>query len=161
RFLLDHLDDLFGNHFVLDHLDLFGGHFLLDYLEVVGRLGRADAGVAEQLVNDPLGPLVLDDEGDRADLDAVAGADDFAVGDGFVVEEGAVDALQVLDGDVAVLLAEHAVPAADLLGGDAEAGVLAAADDRLVVVEGVGFRLAPFRFYDQADFHGGTSQGRG
>src|SRR5207302_817886 len=76
------------------------------------------------------GQLVIDGERHRPDVDLIARLDVLDGGDPAAVEEGAVDAVQVLDGDQAVFYRQPAVAAADLGRRDADGVAVGAAHDR-------------------------------
>src|SRR5262249_51201322 len=101
--------------------------------------------------------LVLDGETNRADLQPVAGADDLPAADALAVEERAVDAVEVLDRQVAVLDRELAVPPADLVGRDAQPRPFLPADNGLPRPQPDRARPRLSLFQEQGHVHGSAS----
>src|ERR1700719_3398854 len=89
----------------------------------------------------------------RPDFQPVARAHDFAAGDARAVEEGAVNAIEILDVQHAILKTEQAMAPAHFGRADAQIAIRAPADDGLLGLEAHG-ALAVCTFFDnQAHIH--------
>src|SRR5262249_35133851 len=98
--------------------------------------------------------LILHGEMDWPDSQAIARVDNVFIGDPLLIQKGAVDAVQVLDGEVAVLKLEQAMPPADLGRRDAQIAIAAPANDGRFMAELDSLAAGGTLTHKQLNVHG-------